>query len=149
VLVASGDAGAFDCTPDSPIVSVNALASSAACGGGRWIELQLAGDGTVPATFDEMAWDDMLGSGGGGRSAVFALPPYQRAVGLEALSAGRVMPDLSLAASPFSPGYFMVEGGIDRKVGGTSASAPALASVLALVNERIGAQGLGQLLPSL
>jgi subtilase family serine protease len=149
VLVASGDSGAFDCTPDSPIVSVNALASSphaVAVGGSSF---QLVGDGSVPATMDEATWDDALGAGGGGRSAIFGLPPYQRAVGLISLSTGRAMPDLSLAASPFSPGYFMVESGIDRKVGGTSASAPALASVLALVNERLGTQGLGQFLPSL
>jgi hypothetical protein len=94
-------------------------------------------------------WDDALGAGGGGRSAVFGLPLYQEAVGLASLSSGRAMPDLSLAGSPFNPGYFMVENGFDRKVGGTSASAPALASVLALVNERLGTQGLGQMLPSL
>jgi subtilase family serine protease len=149
VLVASGDAGKFDCSPDSPIVAVNALASSPhaiAVGGSAF---QLAGDGSVPTTVDESTWDDALGAGGGGKSAVFGMPPYQRAAGLVSLSFGRAMPDLSLAASPFSPGYFMVEGGIDRKVGGTSASAPALASVLALVNERLGTPGLGQFLPSL
>jgi hypothetical protein len=43
----------------------------------------------------------------------------------------------------------MVENGLDRRVGGTSASAPAFASVLALVNERLGHAGLGQMLPSL
>jgi hypothetical protein len=149
VLVASGDAGAFDCSPDSPIVSVNALASSphaVAVGGSSFA---LASDGTVPATIEESVWDDSLGAGGGGKSAIFALPPYQGIVGLASLSSGRVMPDLSLAGSPFTPGYFMVEDGLDRKVGGTSASAPALASVLALVNERLGTQGLGQMLPSI
>jgi hypothetical protein len=149
VLVASGDAGAFDCSPDSSIVSVNALASSphaVAVGGSSFA---LANDGTVPGTIEETVWDDGLGQGGGGRSAVFALPPYQAVVGLGSLSSGRAMPDLALAGSPLTPGYFMVENGLDRRVGGTSASAPALASVLALVNERLGTQGLGQMLPSL
>lgn len=150
VLVASGDAGAFDCSPDSPIVSVNALASSphaVAVGGSSFI---LNSDGTLPGTINETVWDEPpIGAGGGGRSAVFGLPPYQRAVGLASLSTGRAMPDLSIAAGVEAPGYWMVADGLDMQVGGTSASAPALASVLALVNERLGTQGLGQFLPSL
>jgi subtilase family serine protease len=67
VLVASGDAGAFDCSPDSSIVSVNALASSphaVAVGGSSFA---LANDGTVPAR-SRRPCGTTARSGGGGRA---------------------------------------------------------------------------------
>src|SRR5439155_1341921 len=74
--------------------------------------------------------------------------------GLAGLSSGRALPDLAVAASPVDPGYVIVEGGLGRIVGGTSAGTPALASALALVNQRLAQTrgvtgGLGQLLPDL
>src|SRR5262249_40536514 len=57
--------------------------------------------------------------------------------------------DLALAASPESPGYVIVQDKQETVVGGTSASVPALAGVLALVNQRAARGGLGQLLPAL
>jgi hypothetical protein len=65
-----------------------------------------------------------------------------------------VLPDVSLAASPRTPGYVIVQDGEERIVGGTSAGVPAFASVLALANEHVArtsglAGGLGQLLPEL
>jgi hypothetical protein len=64
------------------------------------------------------------------------------------------MPDLAVAAGPDAPGYIMFEDGEPLVIGGTSAGAPALASVLALVNERLaslggGFGGLGHVLPNL
>jgi hypothetical protein len=98
-------------------------------------------------------WNDETGASGGGESAVFARPRYQLGPGLPALGARRALPDLALAASPHTPGYVIVEDGRARIIGGTSAGAPALAGVLALVNERLtitqGTSGLGQLLPAL
>jgi hypothetical protein len=153
VLVASGDAGADDCAPELDGLSVNALASSphAVAVGGSSFALDT--DGSPPSLVVESVWNDAGGAGGGGRSEVFGLPRYQRAAGLGALSSGRVLPDLALAASPTTPGYVVVEGGNEHIVGGTSASAPALASVLTLLNEdftnREGTPGLGQFLPLL
>jgi hypothetical protein len=78
------------------------------------------------------------------------MPRYQIAAGLGGLGAGRGLPDVALAASPVNPGYVIVEGGASRIVGGTSAGTPAFASVLALLNQKVGATGgLGQLLPDL
>src|SRR5438093_262216 len=99
---------------------------------------ELASDGRVPplASLRERVWADSGGAGGGGQSLVFGMPRYQVGAGLAGLSSGRALPDLALAASPVAPGYVIVEGGLGRIVGGTSAGTPALASALALVNQR-------------
>ena len=154
VLVASGDDGGRDCFPQSLAPAVSGLASSphvVAVGG---TSFTLNPDGSVPANLVERVWEDSGGAGGGGRSIVFGMPRYQIAAGLGGLSSGRALPDLAVAASPVDPGYVVVEGGVPQIVGGTSAGTPALASALALVNQRLGQTrgvtgGLGQLLPDL
>jgi len=153
VLVAAGDDGGRDCFPQSLTPAVSGLASSphvVAVGG---TSFTLNPDGSVPANLVERVWEDSGGAGGGGQSLVFGMPRYQVAAGL-GLSRGRALPDLAVAASPVDPGYVFVEGGVAQKIGGTSAGAPALASALALVNQRLGQTrgvtgGLGQLLPDL
>jgi subtilase family serine protease len=153
ILVASGDSGGTECLPGEPdLLAVNALASSPhviAVGG---TSFELAPDGSLPSPLVESVWNDAQGASGGGESVVFARPRYQLAT-LVARTNGRVMPDVSVAASPDSPGYFMVQEGETRVIGGTSAGAPSLASVLALVAEQVaratGTNGLGQLLPTL
>jgi len=153
ILVASGDSGGTECLPGEPdLLAVNALASSPhviAVGG---TSFALNPDGSVPSPLVESVWNDALGAGGGGESVVFARPRYQLAA-LANPANGRVLPDVSVAASPDNPGFFMVQDGQTRVIGGTSASAPALASVLALITEQVarasGATGLGQLLPTL
>ena len=154
VLVAAGDDGGRDCFPQSLAPAVSGLASSphvVAVGG---TSFTLNPDGSVPANLVERVWEDSGGAGGGGRSIVFGMPRYQIAAGLGGLSSGRALPDLAVAASPVDPGYVVVEGGVALIVGGTSAGTPALASALALVNQRLGQTrgvtgGLGQLLPDL
>src|SRR5262249_31226378 len=149
VLVAAGDSGATDCAPDSNVVAVNALAASpnSVAVGGTELD-PLFDSRTFAATGygGERAWNDSGGAGGGGGSTVFARPTYQLGIGR---FPGRAVPDLALAASPMSPGYVIVQDGAEQVVGGTRASVPALARVLALVNQRVGRGGLGQLLPAL
>jgi len=102
---------------------------------------------------DERVWADGFGGSGGGESVLFARPRYQLGAGLPTAIGGRLMPDLAVAAGPDTPGYIIFEDGQPQVIGGTSAGAPALASVLALVNERLAAagpfDGLGHVLPSL
>jgi hypothetical protein len=152
VLVASGDGGATECGDGDDRLAVNALASSphaVAVGGTSFV---LDADGSLPDVLDERVWSDPFGGSGGGESIVFARPRYQLASGLPAAPAGRLMPDLAVAASPDTPGYIIFEDGRPQVIGGTSAGAPALASVLALVNERLAAvpgfDGLGHVLPT-
>jgi len=101
---------------------------------------------------DEVAWSDAFGGSGGGQSVVFARPRYQLGPGMPAAVAGRLMPDLAVAAAPDTPGYIIFEDGRPQVIGGTSAGAPALASVLTLVNARLAAvpgfDGLGHVLPA-
>ena len=149
MLVAAGDSGATDCAPASDVVAVNALAASpnsVAVGGTALDPLFDPKSFAATGYGGESAWNDLGGAGGGGVSTVFARPSFQLGVGR---FAGRAIPDLALAASPESPGYVIVQDKQERVVGGTSASVPALAGVLALVNQRAGRGGLGQLLPAL
>jgi hypothetical protein len=155
VVVASGDSGARDCLPQRVDLAVNALASSphAVAIGGTSFALDANGD-VPPGVPGEATWNDGFGAGGGGRSVVLAMPDFQVSAGLGAFGSGRVLPDVSLAASPKTPGYFIVQDATDRVVGGTSAGVPAFASTLALVNEHVATTrgttgGLGQLLPTL
>jgi kumamolisin len=153
VLVAAGDGGATECDIGDDVLAVNALASSphAVAVGGT--SFDLADDGSLPVPLVERIWADDFGGGGGGESALFARPRYQLGAGLPATIGGRLMPDLAVAAGPDTPGYIIFEDGQPQVIGGTSAGAPALASVLALVNERLAAaggfDGLGHVLPSL
>jgi subtilase family serine protease len=151
VTVASGDFGASDCLASDPPrrgLAVNGLASSphAVAVGGTAFALNA--DGTVPQPPLEQVWNDGILGGGGGESIVFARPRYQFGPGVPRL-AGRVLPDVSLAGDPAVPGYTIVLRGATRLVGGTSVGAPAFAGFVALVNERRGLRGLGQLLPEL
>lgn len=146
VLVSSGDDGAADCGGNDQELAVNALAGSphAVAVGGTALDPLFDAGGSATGYGGETAWHDAGGAGGGGQSTRFARPSFQLGLGFD----GRVLPDLSLAASPGAPGYVIVQQQSPRVVGGTSASTPVLASILALVNDAHGAHGLGQLLPA-
>jgi hypothetical protein len=152
VLVASGDGGATECEGDD-VLAVNALASSphAVAVGGT--SFALASDGSLPTPLDERVWADAFGGSGGGESTLFARPRYQLIAALPTPIGGRLMPDLAVAAGPDMPGYIIFEDGRPQVIGGTSAGAPAFASVLTLATERLGAAGgfggLGQMVPTL
>jgi len=147
VVVASGDRGATGCAPESDVVAVNALAASpyAVAVGGTALDPLFDGEGRATGYGGEQAWQDDFGAGGGGLSAFFGPPAFQAGVGHPA---GRAIPDLALAASPFQPGYAMVRDGESLVIGGTSVGAPAMAGLLALA---IGMRGepLGSILPAL
>jgi Pro-kumamolisin, activation domain/Subtilase family len=147
VVVAAGDDGDRDC-PGKSGRAVNALAASphAIAVGGTAISLDTDAAGNATALAAEQAWNDVTGAGGGGISTLFGLPPFQKAAGLT--GEGRLLPDLALAASPVTPGYAFVRGRLLRSIGGTSASAPALAGLLALAVEGQGRR-LGQALPAI
>jgi hypothetical protein len=112
-----------------------------------------------------------LGAGGGGVSCVFSQPSYQvginRCVPIGALpfpSAGpmRQVPDVALSAASGTPGYFIectgnstgsdcaATGGdpVGIPIGGTSASSPSFAGVVAILNQAIGTR-LGNINPAL
>jgi kumamolisin len=156
VFVASGDAGAYSCQRrflddhrltmefpgDSPsVVSV----------GGTL--LATTKDGSY---LREYGWEDPLGNGGGGGglNPVDARPSWQNAPGVRnSLSNGkRQAPDVAAAADPDS-GFFVISGGREQSIGGTSAATPFWAASMLLVRqyaERNGIRGgLGFIAPLL
>ncbi|WP_260705880.1 protease pro-enzyme activation domain-containing protein [Edaphobacter flagellatus] len=99
------------------------------------------------------------GSGGGGASAFFSKPSWQTGTGVPADSS-RDVPDISLAAAASHDGYivcsqgscsngFTNASGVFNIVGGTSAAAPSFAGMLALLEQKLGTGGLGNINPKL
>lgn len=94
---------------------------------------------------DEVVWKSNGGGTGGGVSALFALPDYQKNAGVPSSAGsqgGRGVPDVSGNADPDS-GYRIVTGGQTGIIGGTSAVAPFWAAIAAGLNVSAG-KPLGQ-----
>jgi hypothetical protein len=173
VLVASGDSGAAGCDPAGASLAVspkgvNGLCSSpySTCVGGTQFD-----DVASPSTYwkggnsvdlssalsyiPEVVWNTSGavsgGSGlwatGGGLSILYAKPSWQTGAWVPSAATMRAVPDISLAGSSHTPYLIYMNGGL-YGASGTSASAPALAGVLALAAQRIGGR-LGNVNPSL
>ena len=148
VLVAAGDSGAGD---DQPGVNCDFPASSpyvTACGGTKLI---LDSKGKIVS---QVAWQETTageGATGGGRSAVFPVPDYQKHIKLPKsgyAAQGRAIPDISGSADP-ETGYKIFVDGQWVEVGGTSAVAPLGAALCALLIEKNGGKRLGFINPKL
>ncbi len=151
VCVASGDSGSTDGAADGrnhvdfPASSPHALA----CGG---TSVQASGSRIVK----EVVWNDgnpASGAGGGGVSAVFALPGWQQgldstdAEGRRTPLAMRGVPDVAGDADP-QTGYDVLVDGTSAVFGGTSAVAPLWAGLIARINAANG-RAAGLLNPAL
>ena len=174
-MASSGDSGAAGCEIQDDYfeagkgLAVNIPASLpevTAVGGTTFNE----GDGNYWATkngigllsalsyIPEVAWNDtskdsVLGSTGGGRSIYFQKPPWQTGPGV-AGDGARDVPDISLSASADHDPYLVTFLGSSYAVGGTSASSPAFAGMVALLNQYLQKQngtsgGLGNINPTL
>jgi len=165
VFVASGDSGAAGC--DSPTAhvavqsaGVNGLCSSpyATCvGGTQFTDSANAGlywsTVTNPATYGsvltyipEAAWNEsgtVAGGSGlwatsGGASVVYPKPAWQSGTGVPAEN-HRFVPDVSLSAAGHD-GYIIYMSGQLLAEGGTSASTPSFAGLMALTIQKAGAR---------
>jgi uncharacterized membrane protein len=160
VMVSAGDSGAAGCYSGSASAAsglgVNGLCSSpwSTCVGGTEFEdtsnpgqYWLAGNNTVYGSatgyISEMVWNESgsnggsgLWAGGGGKSVVYAKPSWQTGPGVPA-DGQRDVPDVSLTASGHD-GYLIYLDGSLYSVGGTSASAPSFAGLMALVDQKMG-----------
>jgi subtilase family serine protease len=127
----------------------------------------------------ETSWNDTpasvaagqgLSATGGGKSVVFSKPSWQTGSGVPD-DASRDVPDISLSGSPNHDGYLICsqsffagvtpavtsctagfrgsDGSSLAVVGGTSAGAPAFAGMVALLNQKTGSNGLGNVNPTL
>ena len=141
VCVAAGDSGSTDGATDGgnhvdfPSSSSHVLA----CGG---TSLQASRTAIVK----EVVWNDGNpdnGAGGGGVSAVFALPSWQQgldttdAEGKRSPLAKRGVPDVAADADP-QTGYDVLVDGTRAVIGGTSAVAPLWAGLIARINALAG-----------
>lgn len=176
VVVASGDAGAATCDRFNPTpqassgVSVSwpaSLPEVTAVGGTEfnegtgnyWLPRAAANGGSAKSYIPETTWNDSaalngLDASGGGPSALFPKPAWQSGNGVPNDNV-RDVPDISFAASDRHDPYAAVLFGFPTPLGGTSASAPLFAGMLALLNQYevsqgvIAAPGLGNINPSL
>jgi kumamolisin len=101
----------------------------------------------------EVVWNETLPHGacesGGGSSKFFKVPGWQKAARVKTKSGkdGRGVPDVAGKAD-IKTGYCMLVGGYDVSMGGTSASAPMWAGLIARMNQKLK-KSIGYLTPLL
>jgi len=161
VFAASGDSGSADC--DNPLGSSSALAVDDPAS--QPFVTGVGGTNLQTATGPESTWNQntlggRLSAGGGGISATWPMPSWQTALGVISGSSGtpcgatsgdcREVPDVSASAEP-NTGYRIFYGGNWNTYGGTSASAPTWAALIALADASSACAGhrLGFLNPAL
>lgn len=135
ICVAAGDSGSRDGETDGK-VHVDFPASSPyalACGGTK---LEVSNN-TITA---ETVWHESNDSAsGGGVSSYFPLPDYQANANVppevDTQFKGRGVPDVAADADP-DTGYKVLVDGQQMVIGGTSAVAPLMAGLIALLNEQ-------------
>jgi kumamolisin len=141
-FVATGDNGAYACGENEyPAASFpSSLPNVTAVGGTTLFESK---EGTY---YQEFAWGspiDQSGSGGG-HSQVYALPSWQQDVQDANGHGFRQLPDISADADPVT-GYHIVLGGKDTQAGGTSASTPLWAAVVALIDQDLKSRNMREI----
>ncbi|VVM08250.1 kumamolisin [Methylacidimicrobium cyclopophantes] len=137
ILCAAGDQGSSDGVDDG-LAHVDFPASSPyvlGCGGTRL----LSSGGRI---VEQTVWNRDGGATGGGVSALFPLPPWQKNAGVPpsvnpGAFCGRGVPDAAGDADP-STGYRVRIDSQDLVFGGTSAVAPLWAALIARWNEALG-----------
>lgn len=164
VLVSAGDNGAAGCDSASAATAthgraVNGLCSTAydICVGGTefndganpslyWAGSNASGTQSSALSYiPEVVWNESapgegLWATGGGASMLYAKPSWQAGAGVPA-DGKRDVPDVALTAAGHD-GYLMFQEGSLYVVGGTSASSPSFAGVMALaVQHAAGRQG--------
>jgi uncharacterized protein (TIGR03437 family) len=110
-----------------------------------WADMNGTGLGSALSYIPEVAWNDTLNGGplgatGGGASIYFDKPLWQTASGVPNDGA-RDVPDVSLSASAAHDPYLVTSLGGLYAVGGTSASAPAFAGMVALLSHYLTSKG--------
>ncbi len=157
-FVSTGDSGAAGCDAGNASVGtglgVNGLASTpynVAVGGtefkegsGSYWNTVNSGYTSVISYIPEVAWNESgtvaggsdLWSTSGGASSIYSKPSWQVAPGVPA-DGKRDIPDVSLTAAGHD-GYLVESQGVLYVVGGTSASSPSFAGLMALIVQKTG-----------
>ena len=166
ILVSSGDSGAAGCDTSSNATAsngayVNGICSNPfnTCVGGTqfidtanpsqyWLSSNPSGSTTSAIKYiPEAVWNESaavsggsgLWSSGGGKSVFWYKPAWQAAPGVPT-DGFRDVPDVSMTAAQHD-GYFIYMNGKQYIAAGTSAAAPALAGILAMLVQYNGRQG--------
>ena len=173
-IAASGDSGAAQCDQQGEPIAQGGLAVNfpasvpeiTAVGGTEFTEgngvywgSQNGTNGSALSYIPEMAWNDTfrwfvaetgpaLAATGGGVSSLFAKPSWQVGPGVP-VDGQRDVPDLAFAASNGHDPYNIVTSGQTMQVGGTSAATPVFAGMLALLNQALKQNGVGNINASL
>jgi len=131
--------------------------------GSYWNSSNDSYGGSAKSYIPEVVWNDSIGAltpqvfaaSGGGASTLFTKPDWQTGSGVPA-DGYRDVPDVALAASAQHDGYVIAMGGVlstaagsPYTVGGTSASAPLFAGIVALVNAMVYDDSSGNINPIL
>jgi subtilase family serine protease len=145
VVVSSGDDGSagFDINGVEqavPVANYPASSPNVLTVGGTNLFFGTATNANPNGTYQgELVWNDGFGAGGGGISKQFHVPDWQLALALKNHATGRAYPDVAYNAGVFggvivhlgflgaNSGYYIF--------GGTSASAPQWAAIVALINQ--------------
>jgi kumamolisin len=136
VFAAAGDDGATDSRTDHHLHVDFPAASPFAVGcGGTKLVATASGKRSGETVWNELATGH--GATGGGFSAFFATPAWQKTAVVGTGGHSRGVPDVSAAADPFT-GYRVRLNGQNVVIGGTSAVAPLLAGLTALCNQKAG-----------
>ncbi len=154
ILSSSGDSGAAGCDSQAVLpfaergLSVQApavLPEVTGVGGTQfvegdgsyWASTNSANFGSALSYIPEAAWNESdstgLSSSGGGASRMYPRPAWQSGSGLP-MDQARHVPDISLSASGHDA-YQVTYGGTTNAAYGTSASAPSMAGIVALLNQ--------------
>jgi pseudomonalisin len=147
VLVASGDVGAPQCYGMASVSGLCSTPYNVCVGGTMFVDTPAAtwwSPNPDPVTkasalsyIPEATWNEPgFGATGGGASAVYPKPWWQVAPGVPD-DGHRDLPDVSLAAAGHD-GHVVFIGNTPYVVGGTSASAPCFAGLLALIVQKTG-----------
>lgn len=163
VLAASGDSGAAGCDAQGvyPFATQGRMADFPAVlpevtavggtqftegSGTYWAKSNSANFGSALSYIPEAAWNESgtggLLSGGGGTSLFYPKPAWQSAPGVPDANA-RHTPDVSLSGSTHDA-YYITYLGSGAAVGGTSAGAPSMAGIVALLSQYQVAKGFQQ-----
>ncbi len=160
ILSAAGDGGAAGCFDQfaafathgpmqqfpASLPEVTAMGGTQfdEAGGTYWAAKNDARQGSALSYIPEKVWNESepgieIAAGAGGASTVFAKPAWQTGRGVPNDNA-RDVPDLALS-SACHDGYFINYGGSIYIACGTSAAAPVMSGILAILNQYQVAQG--------
>ena len=146
ICCASGDDGSSDDDPSGAHVDFPASSPFVLGVGGTNL---VASSGAPPTIQSETVWNELLhseGATGGGVSDVFTKPSYQNSVNVPPSAnpphdIGRGVPDVAAVADPVTGVVVMdIDGKHLEQIGGTSASTPLWASLIARLNQGLNAR---------